>query len=78
MNSVIAQHESKNYCPLIPTPTVKQEKKLGSGQWVHVIKPLTALNFDEALLLCQESLEKWVVWVPGFGEARLKIGEFVL
>ena len=33
---------------------------------------------DQALLLCQESEDEWVVWVPGQGETRLDISQFCI
>lgn len=75
MTPAMAQRETKNYC-LIPIPTLRQARKFCSGQWVNLIEPLTSLCFEEALLLCEESQDKWVAWVPGFGEKRLDISEF--
>ena len=77
MTPAIAQRQTENYCQLIPTPTFNQEKQFCSGQWVQLIRPLTSFCADEALLLCQESQGKWVTWVPGFGQKRLDISEFV-
>ncbi|KOR36954.1 hypothetical protein AM228_09980 [Planktothricoides sp. SR001] len=62
----------------MPSPETTHDKLLFcSGDWVSLIKPLTALSFEEAILLCEESLDKWVVWVPGLGETRLNTSEFV-
>ncbi|WP_448574057.1 hypothetical protein [Trichothermofontia sp.] len=44
--------------------------------WVCLCQPPHPLSDDEALLLCQEGPETWVVWIPGYGEAIVHRAEF--
>lgn len=39
--------------------------------WVKLIERPSEYSADEALLLCQESIDTWVAWVPAHGEVRL-------
>ncbi|MEA5418767.1 hypothetical protein VB712_05975 [Spirulina sp. CCNP1310] len=39
--------------------------------WVNLLVQPSEYSADEALLICQESLETWVAWVPNHGETRL-------
>jgi hypothetical protein len=44
--------------------------------WVKLLQPLDECSFDEALLLCQDSPETWVAWVPDRGEVVLNRSQF--
>ena len=81
MTFTTEQKQTKNYAKassVIPSPETTNERQLFcSGDWVSLIQPLTALCFEEAILLCEESLDKWVAWVPGLGETHLNTSEFV-
>lgn len=44
--------------------------------WVKLLQLPTPYSFDEALLLCQESEERWLAWVPDCGEVVLHRSEF--
>jgi hypothetical protein len=44
--------------------------------WVKLLQPPSEYAFDEAKLLCQDSLETWVAWVPDYGEVVLERGQF--
>ena len=44
--------------------------------WVKLIQLPSFMSFDEARLLCHESDEVWVAWVPDHGEVRLHRSEF--
>ena len=44
--------------------------------WVKLLQPPSDYAFDEAKLLCQESLETWVAWVPDHGEVVLDRSHF--
>lgn len=44
--------------------------------WVKLLRSLGEYAFDEALLLCQESPDTWVAWVPDRGEVILDRGDF--
>jgi hypothetical protein len=39
--------------------------------WVKLFQVPTEYCADEALLLCQESFDTWVAWIPGYGEMLL-------
>lgn len=39
--------------------------------WVQLVDPPSAFSADEALLLCQEAENRWLGWIPGYGEASL-------
>jgi hypothetical protein len=44
--------------------------------WVKLLDLKSEYSYDEALLLCQESPDTWVGWIPNYGEARLDRSEF--
>jgi hypothetical protein len=44
--------------------------------WVKLINPPSQFSDDEALLLCQESSDTWVAWVPDYGEVVLNRIDF--
>ncbi|XWK90266.1 MAG: hypothetical protein U7127_09505 [Phormidium sp.] len=44
--------------------------------WVKLIQPPSEHSFDEAKLLCQESPDTWVAWVPDHGEIVLDRRDF--
>lgn len=50
--------------------------KLAPSMWVKLFNPPTAFSFDEAWLLCQCSEEKWLAWIPDYGEISLSTNEF--
>lgn len=54
---------------IAPYPTCKITYNRDS--WVNLLARPSEYSADEALLLCQESLETWVAWVPNHGEVRL-------
>ncbi|TAG94483.1 MAG: hypothetical protein EAZ09_11455 [Oscillatoriales cyanobacterium] len=56
--------------PAAPTP------KFSASTWVKLFNPPTAFSFDEAWLLCECSEEKWLAWIPDYGEILLNTNEF--
>ncbi|MDX2212530.1 MAG: hypothetical protein SFY66_04495 [Oculatellaceae cyanobacterium bins.114] len=44
--------------------------------WVKLLHTPSDYAFDEARLLCQESSNTWVAWVPDHGEIVLDRGHF--
>jgi hypothetical protein len=44
--------------------------------WVKLLQLPGEYAFDEAKLLCQESSDTWVAWVPDFGEVVLDRSQF--
>ena len=45
-------------------------------EWVKLLEMPSESSFDEALLLCQESPETWVAWIPDHGEIVLHRSHF--
>jgi hypothetical protein len=43
--------------------------------WVPLKHRPTPFSADEALLLCQCSHDRWLAWVPNYGEINLSIDE---
>ena len=56
--------------PAAPVP------KFAPSTWVRLFNPPTAFSFDEAWLLCECSEEKWLAWIPDYGEIMLSTNEF--
>jgi hypothetical protein len=44
--------------------------------WVRLFQVPSEYCADEALLLCQESFDTWVAWIPGYGEVLLERSNF--
>ncbi|MUL38893.1 hypothetical protein [Gloeocapsopsis dulcis] len=44
--------------------------------WVKLLQLPSEYAFDEAKLLCQESLDTWSAWVPDHGEVVLHRSHF--
>ncbi|MEB3308850.1 MAG: hypothetical protein VKJ02_01305 [Snowella sp.] len=51
-----------------------------SQTWVQLLaqEPVSPFAAEEALLLCEEENEQWVVWIPSYGETRLDISQFCI
>lgn len=45
-------------------------------QWVKLLELPSDYSHDEALLLCQQSADQWVAWVPQHGEVVLHSHQF--
>ncbi|WP_299408159.1 hypothetical protein [Acaryochloris sp. IP29b_bin.148] len=43
-----------------------------AAQWVQLRDCLSEYSADTALLLCEAEKDRWVAWVPGFGQATLE------
>lgn len=41
-------------------------------QWVQLRNPLSDYSEDAALLLCPGDRDRWLAWIPGFGQATLE------
>lgn len=50
--------------------------KYAPSTWVKLFDPPTAFSFDEAWLLCQCAENKWLAWIPDYGEILLNENEF--
>lgn len=44
--------------------------------WVKLFQVPNEYCADEALLLCQESFDTWIAWLPGYGEILLDKDNF--
>ncbi|MEL6223751.1 MAG: hypothetical protein AAFQ57_14020 [Cyanobacteria bacterium J06626_14] len=44
--------------------------------WVKLLDRPSDYAHDEAMLLCQEAGNQWVMWIPEHGEARLDRSQF--
>ncbi|MCU0543964.1 MAG: hypothetical protein MUE44_17600 [Oscillatoriaceae cyanobacterium Prado104] len=72
----------------IDSPASSLEAEIASGwqpvchitynrdAWVKLLQPPSEYAFDEARLLCQESPNTWVAWVPDCGEVLLDRSDF--
>jgi hypothetical protein len=71
-------------CPLLPeiqdtnAPTWNPVCKItyNRDSWVKLLQLPNEYSFDEALLLCQESQDTWIAWVPSHGEILLNRSDF--
>lgn len=70
----LSQSQAK-WCYL-PSNWTGEAPKPEDQIWVQL---LVSESFDdEALLLCQESEDQWVAWIPSLGETRLDISQFCI
>jgi hypothetical protein len=44
--------------------------------WVKLIQPPSEYSFGEAMLLCQETENTWLAWIPDYGEVLLDKSNF--
>ena len=51
---------------------------LAPSVWVNLAALPHEFSHSEALLLCQQSEDEWLAWVPDSGETVLHISEFYL
>jgi hypothetical protein len=56
--------------------TYKPSLKYQPSTWVKLFNPPTAFSFDEAFLLCEYSEDKWLAWIPDYGQILLGLDEF--
>lgn len=47
-----------------------------SDTWVKLLHRPNEYSYDEAKLLCQESPDTWVAWIPDYGEIILHRSSF--
>ncbi len=65
--------------PVNPTrvkPYLDSSCHLQEGSWVKLLELPDSFSSDEALLLCHEFGDLWMVWVPGYGETVLHSNQF--
>ena len=56
----------------------RSQTELAPNMWVHLLELKSKWSFDEALLLCQNSENEWIAWIPNHGEAVLRTSQFCL
>lgn len=44
--------------------------------WVKLNIEVSEYAYDEAKLICQKSEEKWIGWIPNYGEIDLERSDF--
>lgn len=47
-----------------------------ANSWVKLLQLPNPFSDEEALLLCQQSEDEWVAWVPNHGETILRTNQF--
>lgn len=52
------------------------QPKFQPDTWVKLLELPSTYSFDEALLLCQLSVDRWLAWIPDHGEAVLNTNQF--
>lgn len=57
-------------------PYCNLHSEVSPSDWVKLLNPLSEYSHDEALLLCKQSEDVWVAWIPEHGEALLHISQF--
>ncbi|MDY6781411.1 MAG: hypothetical protein SW833_02455 [Cyanobacteriota bacterium] len=72
----VAPHKTPTVSMSNPTCLLPKGAFPRANQWVRLLELPHPLSYDEALLLCQQSEEEWVVWIPDCGEAILKTTQF--
>ncbi len=55
-----------------------RQQELQPSTWVKLLELPSPFSFDEALLLCQNSQDEWLAWIPDYGEAVLHTRQFCL
>lgn len=60
--------------PLAPVPAC--HITYTRDEWVKLLQPPSEYAADQAQLLCQESTDTWVAWVPDHGEVVLNRSNF--
>jgi len=68
--------QSKPVNPIRVKPYFNSSRHLREGNWVQLLELPAPFSSDEALLLCHEFGDLWVVWVPGYGETVLSSHQF--
>ncbi len=51
---------------------------IAPSMWVKLLSLPTTYCSEEALLICQQSEQEWLAWIPDYGEILLDRGEFEL
>lgn len=59
-----------------PKPELSKTTELPDPVWVKLAVLPNPYSSDEALLLCRQSEDEWIAWVPDHGEVVLHVSEF--
>jgi hypothetical protein len=51
---------------------------LQASMWVRLLEAPSPFSDDQALLLCQETEDYWLAWIPDFGETLVHVSQFQL
>ena len=68
--------KSRGWWEILASQPAAPVPKFAASTWVRLFNPPTAFSFDEAWLLCECSEEKWLAWIPDYGEILLSTNEF--
>ena len=71
-----AQSQRQNLAWSIKPYLSASQQKFQADTWVYLLEPPSHFSHDEALLLCQNSEDEWVAWIPDHGEAVLHSWQF--
>lgn len=52
------------------------QQEFQPSSWVEVLELPSPFCSDTALLLCQESEDQWLAWIPDYGEVKLSTDQF--
>lgn len=68
---ILAQDKNslKNQAQVFPID--RNLQPLQANTWVHLQELPSPYSFSEALLLCPQDQDHWLVWIPDHGEALL-------
>ena len=59
----------KNQAQIFPID--RNLQPLQANTWVHLQELPSPYSFSEALLICPQDQDHWLVWIPDHGEAVL-------
>lgn len=68
--------QSKLVNPVGVKPYFNSSRHFREGNWVQLLDLPDSFSSDQALLLCHEFGDLWMVWVPGYGETVLHSNQF--
>lgn len=52
------------------------EQEYEPNSWVQLLELPNPFSHDQALLLCQQTDNEWVAWIPDHGETVLTTNQF--
>lgn len=54
----------------------RSQQQFQPSTWVQLLELPNPFCSDTALLLCQESEDQWLCWIPDYGEIKLYTHQF--